>query len=120
MPIRCPGGSRSKRAGGLTCTPADGYKTAMPADERQPAPTLDDAAYRGSRIDDLPDLWDGFAKLVREGPGISGFGVQIMDLPPDYATRSHNEGATGQQELYVALRGSGHWPPALAILRVTR
>ncbi len=58
-------------------------------------------------IDDLPSLWDGFAKLVREGLGITAFGVQIMDLPPDYATKSHDETASGQQELYVALRGSG-------------
>jgi mannose-6-phosphate isomerase-like protein (cupin superfamily) len=58
-------------------------------------------------IDDLPQLWDGFAKLVRDGLDISAFGVQIMDLPPDYATKSHDESDTGQQELYVALRGSG-------------
>jgi len=30
-----------------------------------------------------------------------------MDLPPDYATRSHDESESGQQELYVALRGAG-------------
>ena len=30
-----------------------------------------------------------------------------MDLPPDYATTSHDEAETGQQELYVALRGAG-------------
>ena len=30
-----------------------------------------------------------------------------MDLPPDYSTRSHDESESGQQELYVALRGSG-------------
>jgi hypothetical protein len=30
-----------------------------------------------------------------------------MDLPPDYSTTSHDEAETGQQELYVALRGSG-------------
>jgi hypothetical protein len=58
-------------------------------------------------IDDLPQLWDGFAKLVRSGLGISAFGVQIMDLPPDYTTAAHDEADTGQQELYVALRGSG-------------
>ena len=30
-----------------------------------------------------------------------------MDLPPDYSTTSHDEAESGQQELYVALRGSG-------------
>ena len=58
-------------------------------------------------IDDLPQLWDGFAKLVRTGLGITAFGVQIMDLPPDYETSSHDESDTGQQELYVALHGAG-------------
>ncbi|MDQ3102877.1 MAG: hypothetical protein M3Q53_03435 [Actinomycetota bacterium] len=63
--------------------------------------------YVGSAIDDLPQLWDGFAKLVREGCEITAFGVQVMDLPPDYSTKSHDEADTGQQELYMALRGSG-------------
>ena len=62
---------------------------------------------RGTAIEDLPTLWDGFAKLVRAGLDITAFGVNIMDLPPDYTTSSHDEVASGQQELYVALRGSG-------------
>ena len=60
-----------------------------------------------SAIDDMPQLWDGFAKLVRAGLGITAFGAQIMDLPPDYSTKSHDESETGQQELYVGLRGAG-------------
>jgi len=60
-----------------------------------------------SSIDELPQLWDGFAKMVRQGLGIRAFGVQIMDLPPDYTTRSHDETASGQEELYIALSGSG-------------
>jgi uncharacterized cupin superfamily protein len=60
-----------------------------------------------SALDDMPQLWDGFAKLVRAGLGITAFGAQVMDLPPDYSTKSHDESETGQQELYVALRGSG-------------
>ena len=67
----------------------------------------DAADVTASRIEDLPQLWDGFAKLVRAGLGIQAFGVQIMDLPPDYRTSSHDETATGQEELYVALGGAG-------------
>src|SRR5947199_7204837 len=63
--------------------------------------------YSAKSIDELPALWDGFAKLVRAGLGISAFGANIMDLPPDYSTKSHDEGESGQQELYIALRGSG-------------
>ena len=63
--------------------------------------------YSAKSIDELPTLWGGFAKLVRPGLEITAFGVNIMDLPPDYSTRSHDESGSGQQELYVALRGSG-------------
>src|SRR3954467_4777413 len=70
-------------------------------------PTKADTGIAASAIDDLPQIWDGFAKLVRTGLDISAFGVQIMDLPPDYLTESHDESDTGQQELYVALRGTG-------------
>jgi mannose-6-phosphate isomerase-like protein (cupin superfamily) len=63
--------------------------------------------YSGKSIDELPTLWQGFAKLVRPGLEITAFGANIMDLPPDYTTGSHDETDSGQQELYVALRGSG-------------
>jgi len=62
---------------------------------------------KGARIDELPSLWDGFARLVRPGLGLSAFGANVMNLPPDYATKSHDESASGQEELYVALDGSG-------------
>ena len=65
------------------------------------------AGYIAKSIDELPSLWDGFAKLVRPGLEITAFGANIMDLPPDYSTKSHDESESGQQELYVALRGAG-------------
>ena len=65
------------------------------------------SSYAAKSIDELPTLWGGFAQLVRAGLDITAFGANIMDLPPDYSTTSHDEGDTGQQELYVALRGSG-------------
>lgn len=68
---------------------------------------VEEADFNVTRIDELPTLWDGFAKLVRKGLGITAFGVQIMDMPPDHVTRSHDESASGQEELYIALRGSG-------------
>lgn len=65
------------------------------------------SGYTAKSIDELPTLWDGFAKLVRTGLDITAFGANIMDLPPDYSTTSHDETGTGQEELYVALGGSG-------------
>lgn len=64
-------------------------------------------SYSAKSIDDLPTLWDGFAKLVRAGLDITAFGANIMDLPPNYSSKSHDESETGQQELYVALSGAG-------------
>ena len=63
--------------------------------------------FSAKSVDELPTLWDGFAKLVRPGLEITAFGANIMDLPPDYSTKSHDEAESGQQELYVALRGAG-------------
>jgi mannose-6-phosphate isomerase-like protein (cupin superfamily) len=65
------------------------------------------SSYSAMAIDELPTLWNGFAKLVRAGLDITAFGANIMDLPPDYSTTSHDEAESGQQELYVALSGSG-------------
>jgi len=62
---------------------------------------------KGSAIDDLPDMWDGFMRMVRDGLGLTAFGVNIMNLPPDYTTRSHDESSSGQEELYVRLDGAG-------------
>jgi mannose-6-phosphate isomerase-like protein (cupin superfamily) len=65
------------------------------------------SGYSAKSIDELPTKWDGFAKLVRAGLQITAFGANIMDLPPDYSTKAHNESESGQEELYVALSGSG-------------
>lgn len=63
--------------------------------------------YAATSINALPTLWDGFAKLARAGLDITAFGANIMDLPADYSTVAHDESQSRQQELYVALRGSG-------------
>jgi uncharacterized cupin superfamily protein len=62
---------------------------------------------KGARFDELPSLWDGFVRLVRPGLGLSAFGANVMYLPPDYATKAHDESGSGQEELYVRLEGSG-------------
>jgi uncharacterized cupin superfamily protein len=59
------------------------------------------------RIDELPAAMGGAVKLARAGLGLSGFGVQVLDVPPDVETPRHDETLTGQQELYLALHGSG-------------
>jgi uncharacterized cupin superfamily protein len=68
---------------------------------------MTDSGYTGRRYDEMPSLWDGFANLVRPGLGLSAFGANVMNLPPDYETKSHDEAGSGQEELYVALAGAG-------------
>jgi hypothetical protein len=65
------------------------------------------AGYSTSQIDDLPQIWDGWGKLIREGLGLSAFGVNAIDVPPDTRCLDHTEATTRQEELYTALRGSG-------------
>ena len=67
----------------------------------------DDPGFAAARYDEMPSLWDGFLNKVRQGLGISAFGVNVMNLPPDYQTKSHDEAESGQEELYVGLAGSG-------------
>jgi uncharacterized cupin superfamily protein len=66
-----------------------------------------DPGFKCVSIEQLPQIWDGWGKLVRAGLGISAFGVQIMDFPPNHTTRAHDEADSGQEELYLALQGSG-------------
>jgi len=68
---------------------------------------MSDTPYTGKRYDEMPTLWDGFANLVRPGLGLTAFGANVMNLPPDYETKAHDESGSGQEELYVALKGSG-------------
>ena len=60
----------------------------------------------GKAMDELPQLSNGFAELVRDGLGITASASRIMDLPLG-TTEAHDEADSGRQELYVALHGSG-------------
>jgi hypothetical protein len=60
-----------------------------------------------ARIDELPAALGGIARLVRDGLGLSAFGVQLYDLPPHSESPPHDEIQSGQEELYVALAGAG-------------
>jgi mannose-6-phosphate isomerase-like protein (cupin superfamily) len=60
------------------------------------------------RIDDMEAIYWGSFKRVRAELGLSAFGVQVIDLPPNAdAYPEHDHAEDGQEELYVALRGGG-------------
>ena len=61
---------------------------------------MSDTPYTGARYDEMPSLWDGFANLVRPGLGLTAFGANVMNLPPDYETKAKAESAE-EPELYT-------------------
>jgi mannose-6-phosphate isomerase-like protein (cupin superfamily) len=60
------------------------------------------------RIDDMEAIAFGSFKRARAELGITSFGMQVMDLPPDNDLYpEHDHADDGQEEVYVALSGSG-------------
>lgn len=58
-------------------------------------------------IDEMKRNDDGFI-LARASLGVTSFGMQVADFPPGYDDYpAHDEGHTGQEEVYVVLDGSG-------------
>ena len=60
------------------------------------------------RIDDMEAVFGGGFKRARAELGVSAFGMQVLDFPPN-ATQypEHDHDHDGQEEVYVPLRGSG-------------
>lgn len=66
------------------------------------------ATHTIKRIDDMEAIYLGGFKLARAELGISSFGIGVIDLPPNYPDYpEHDHADDGQEEVYVALRGSG-------------
>jgi mannose-6-phosphate isomerase-like protein (cupin superfamily) len=60
------------------------------------------------KIDEMEAIYGGAFKRVRAELGVESFGIQIIDMPPNfenYPEHSHDE--DGQEEVYVTLRGGG-------------
>lgn len=66
------------------------------------------ADYTAKRYDEMEGLFRGSMRKVRAELGLTSFGVQMIDLPPNSDRHPwHDHAEEGQEELYVALRGSG-------------
>lgn len=61
------------------------------------------------RIDDMQANYGGAFKKARAELGVTAFGMQVIDLPPNltegYPEHDHTE--SGQEEVYCVLRGGG-------------
>src|SRR5829696_1083262 len=66
------------------------------------------ADFTVARIDDMETAFLGAFKRARATLGVSSFGVQVMDLPPNLEQfPEHDHGDDGQEEVYVAMQGTG-------------
>ena len=62
-------------------------------------------------IDEMETLYDGIARRARAELGVTGWGMQVMTLPPEwdgYPDHAHGAGTEedGQEEVYIPLSGS--------------
>ncbi|HEU0024741.1 MAG TPA: cupin domain-containing protein [Thermoleophilaceae bacterium] len=64
--------------------------------------------YSVRRIDEMEGYYLGAMKRARAELGVTAFGLQVMDLPPNLtAYPEHDHAGDGQEEVYVILRGAG-------------
>jgi hypothetical protein len=65
-------------------------------------------AYSIVRIGDIePSGPGGAVRFVRRELGVQAFGINWFEIPPNTEGREHDESDTGQEEVNVAIRGSG-------------
>ncbi len=65
------------------------------------------SSYTVKKVDEMETAFGGGMYLARAALGVTSFGMQIEEFPPDfdrYPEHSHSE--DGQEEVYVVLRGS--------------
>jgi uncharacterized cupin superfamily protein len=64
-----------------------------------------------ARVDEMESFYDGLVMRARASLGVTSWGMQIFNLPPDfdqYPNHHHGDGAVdpGQEEVYIPLAGS--------------
>jgi mannose-6-phosphate isomerase-like protein (cupin superfamily) len=64
--------------------------------------------YTAKRIKDMEAGFGGGFVKARAELGVTAFGMQVIQLPPDYADYpEHDHAESGQEEVFIALSGSG-------------
>jgi mannose-6-phosphate isomerase-like protein (cupin superfamily) len=65
------------------------------------------ADYAVKRIEEMEAVYAGAFKRARAELGVNSFGLSVMDIPPNFEQYpEHDHSGDGQEEVYVALRGS--------------
>ena len=64
--------------------------------------------YTAKRIEDMQAAYGGGFVKARAELGVTSFGLQVINLPPDAdAYPEHDHVEDGQEEVYLPLKGSG-------------
>ena len=64
--------------------------------------------YTAKRLREMEAGFGGGFVKVRAELGVSAFGMQVIQLPPDYGDYpEHDHADSGQEEVFVAIAGSG-------------
>ena len=66
------------------------------------------ADYTAKRIDEMEAGFGGGFVKVRAELGVTAFGMQVIQLPPDYGDYpEHDHAESGQEEVFLAIGGYG-------------
>jgi mannose-6-phosphate isomerase-like protein (cupin superfamily) len=65
------------------------------------------ADYTVKSFDEMEPMYGGFMLRARSSLGVTSFGMQVLNFPPNGGERypNHDHAASGQEEVYVVLRG---------------
>jgi mannose-6-phosphate isomerase-like protein (cupin superfamily) len=60
------------------------------------------------KIDEMEAIYRGAFKRARAELGVESFGMQVIDLPPDYEHYpEHDHSHDNQEEVFLVIRGGG-------------
>lgn len=66
--------------------------------------------YSVVNVDEIEGAGPGSAvRFVRRELGVEAFGINWFELPPGAEGKEHDETSSGQEEVSLVVRGSGHW-----------
>jgi mannose-6-phosphate isomerase-like protein (cupin superfamily) len=66
------------------------------------------SGYAVKKIDEMEAIYGGAFKRARAELGVESFGMQIIDMPPNFENYpEHDHEQDGQEEVYLTLSGSG-------------
>jgi uncharacterized cupin superfamily protein len=66
------------------------------------------ADYTVKQFDEMEAIFGGFFLRARSSLGVTAFGMQIINFPPNGGEGypNHDHSASGQEEVYIVLRGA--------------